>query len=176
MIRLVTTRHLRRLQAVIDAHWQLMLQLDKQIADLQHQRTGLRDTLVAEILAGRETTAQRDQARAIAVDLEQELAEAAILLAGGDGAADLVRQARDQRDRMAALADTMQAAAEAADIPIVAGLDVDDYRAAVKSVLADIAARKKAAADHRALTIADPEAACRAAEADADWAARPEAL
>ncbi|MFE5332907.1 hypothetical protein ACFRCG_41645 [Embleya sp. NPDC056575] len=138
-----------------------------------------------------QTIAERDQARAIAVDFEQGLAAQADVVTGlratiaarlestqRMGAEYDVRIATltADRDRALAQAETARAAAEAADIPIVDGLDPDDYRAAVKAVLADIAARKKVAADLRALTETDPEAACRAGEAMADWAARPEAL
>ncbi|MFI1580066.1 hypothetical protein [Embleya sp. NPDC020630] len=183
MIRLITTGRLADLTGDLDREATLNNDL---LADLE-EVTKERDAHAAESRqrgcdaakwAGlyEQTIAERDQARAIAVDLEQELAEAQASLAGEDYMAAMIREVRDQRDRMAALADTMQAAAEAADIPVVAGLDPDDCRAAVRAVLADIAARKKVAADLRALAESDPEAACRAGEAMADWAARPEAL
>jgi hypothetical protein len=142
MIRLITTRTLDRLAGDYTREAKLN---DDVLADLE-EVTKERDALAAESRqrgcdaakwAGlyEQAIAERDQARAIAVDLEQQLAAAA----DGD-----TRELREQRDQALALAETARAAAEAADIPVVDGLDADEYLTAMRSVLADIAARKKA--------------------------------
>lgn len=105
--------------------------------------------------------AQRDQARAIAVDLENENAELRadikerIALAqksmalrdqSFDRAAGAyntrIRELTDQRDQALAQAETARAAAEAADIPIVDGLNPDDYVAMRRAVFDAVAPRK----------------------------------
>ncbi|MGW1998493.1 hypothetical protein [Embleya sp. NPDC001921] len=184
MIRLITRRRLQRLQHARDVAQSTELALSRQIDDLRWQRADLEAANKGLLQHSEELAAaeerhrglvrramdayearvsqaigERDQARAIAVDLEQQLAAQADLVTGlratiaarlewtqraGAEYDTRIAALTADRDRALALAETARAAAEAADIPIVAGLDPDDYLTTVKAALADIAARKKA--------------------------------
>lgn len=179
-------RYLNRRRALLARLERCQARYLRLVADHDRERT-LNNDLLAEV---QDLTAQRDQARAIAVDLEQQLAveiqASRDLVAAVNGRgrelrirrddlvdalkADVKRltadrdRARDTATRMADLADRMQAAAEAADLPI--GLDVtaEDYRAAVRTVIEDVARRAAAAPDRPCdhcgtETIDDPDAA-----------------
>ncbi|MGW1997219.1 hypothetical protein [Embleya sp. NPDC001921] len=130
MIRLITRRRLHGLLAERARHIQHVFDRTLEVEQLRNgarrlaERAAAADTLAAE----------RDQARAIAVDLEQQLAAAA------NG--DTTRELREQRDQALALAEISRAAAEAADIPIVDGLTVDDYVAMRRAIYDAVAPRK----------------------------------
>jgi len=118
MIRLITTRRLRNLRHLVGDAQSLAARLDAKHAAWESLAASWGRAMV-----------QRDQARNIAVDLEQQLA------AAEDGTG--IRLALEQRDTALAQAETARAAAEAADLPI--GLDVtpDDWHRAVKAAIAD---------------------------------------
>lgn len=157
MIRLITRRRLHDLLAERARHIQ---QVFDHTLEVEQLRNGVR-RLADRAAAADTLAAERDQARAIAVDLENENAELRadikerIALAqksmalrdqSFDRAAGAyntrIRELTDQRDQALAQAETARAAAEAADIPIVDGLTPDDYVAMRRAVFDAVAPRK----------------------------------
>ncbi|MFI6986096.1 hypothetical protein ACIBSV_47090 [Embleya sp. NPDC050154] len=76
MIRLITRRRLQRLHHAISGGEYAELRLAKQIDELKWERADLRAANAGLLQHTRQLAAERDQARAIAVDLEQQLAAA----------------------------------------------------------------------------------------------------